>query len=251
MAFTGLTEHERLTFERNPLQNVVAQVRFPHLYELEAPAGVTAFQRAVHDAYPIAQPREISVTLGPGPIQSDANRYKFNDPSGQWLVALTPDYIALESQAYERFDDFEERFSWLLERLVQHAGPARVERIGLRYINQLPANDQTWRRYIQSEVAGLAGLEDVAPYVSRSLEQLALDFGERGLIFTHGLLPGEDGEKTYVLDIDSYHAAAMSVDVGTIMEVLRELKRAAWSFFFGSITNRLVEDLGGRPIQET
>jgi uncharacterized protein (TIGR04255 family) len=252
--FTGLEHHERLRFRRNPLKTVVLQIRFPHLYGLESPTGVAPFQREITELYPVALPREelVSVSIGGQrpPAADTGARYRFRDPNGEWIVALAPDYLSLETTAYERFEDFGERASHLLGIANRLLHPTHCERIGLRYINELPADGkQDWRAFIVPELRGIAGQEVLTPYLGQALEQLTLNLPSYQMTIHHGLVRSVEGEKRYLIDIDAYSTGLREFDEASIMAIVAELKDASWRFFRGSITDELIAHLKGSTLE--
>jgi len=252
------TEPERLIFERNPLQTVVVQVRFPVIYALEQPAGVAAFQASIRDVYPRAEPRvqQVNVVLGPGGIGAQGGPqlgpWRFLNDDGTWVAGLAPDFVSLETTSYERFERFIERAERLLLASEETLGLTHRGRVGLRYINQFQHPEVTtvsdWRRFLEDHLLGAVAGELLRDNVLQALEQIELEFDPGRMTIRHGFVRPEETSSLYILDLDAYDDSSEPWNTSAIVSKLWDFKRLVWKIFRESITPELVEYLGPRSL---
>src|SRR3989442_14073067 len=140
----------RVLYERNTLQTVVCQLRFPQILRIEADEPV-AFQERIRAEYPIlntraqldlaaALPEEIAKLVNaslPLPIRQ-GRAYDFASPDEKWKATLAGTFIALTAtRAYERWEGFKTRLTPLVNAVIEIYQPAFFSRIGLRYQNAI------------------------------------------------------------------------------------------------------------------
>jgi len=250
-------EPERLIFERNPLQTVVVQIRFPAIFALEQPAGVAVFQASLRDAYPKAEPRaqQLNVVLGPGGIGAQGSQlgpWRFLNDDGTWVAALAPDYVSLETTRYERFEHFIERTERLLAAAEETLGLTHRGRMGLRYINQFQHPEATtvsdWRRFLEDHLLGAVAGELLRDNVRQALEQIELEFDPGRMTIRHGFVRPDENSSLYILDLDAYDDSSEPWNTSAIVSQLWDFKRLIWRIFRQSITPELVEYLSPRSL---
>jgi uncharacterized protein (TIGR04255 family) len=254
----ALQDHPRVVFERNPLKVVVAQVRYPPIYAIEQPAGVAAFQEAIRGTYPLAQRRgaEVAVSIGPSGLGIPAGQpgpWRFTTEDGAWTVAVSPDFLSIETSNYERFEVFHERFRAVLEAASATIRPSRRERLGLRYVNEISHPEAStvgdWQQFLHAELLGLASGEALQEGVTQAIQQVQVGLEEANITIRHGYVRSGDSASVYLLDIDVYDEKPSPFDVDDILEKASDYKGWVWRIFRGSITDALVEYLGPRPLE--
>lgn len=251
--------HERIVFARNPLKVVVAQIRFPPAYSLADPAGLAAAQAALSGRYPISLPRTQEITVvaapdGPVPPVIQPGPARFGDESGTWVVSVGTDTASLETTRYESWVDFRARLYELLTMVHSQGQPVRVERLGIRYVDEIVSVETTavpdWQAFIAPSLLGHADAPWIDGRVKRSLQQVSMSIGDDGLNLTHGYVRNPDGSEypsTYVMDTDIFTEQPVAFDLEELLERADRYHRWAWNLFRRSITPAAVELLGGTP----
>ena len=249
MAFRGFEQWDRMRFRTNVLKKVICQVRFSHTFAIEEPSSMTEVQKALKSSYPEALPREqvlfeLSVQGAPAGDLRGAFIYRFRDPSGAWVVSLSPDWVGLDTSEYTDFEEFRERLDTVVQLVEDEFGPAQRDRIGFRYINELPCGGKRdWRQLIRPELFGLAADDKVLERLIDCTEELHLLLGEHKLNVRHGVAPSNDAY-CYGFDIDAFSEGRGEFKTEEIMPIVEELKTQAWSFFRASVTDELLAQLG-------
>lgn len=264
MAF-DLEDQPRTRFEKNPLKTVVCQLRFPQILKIDQGAFVADFQEAIRDDYPAADPRGRTISVGPsdegiaaGPVEPAP--WQFQDESRDWVVALTRDYVSLETSTYRQFEDFISRFERILEAAEQTFGLRHFTRLGLRYVDQIKHEDAAspldFRSLLNPELLGIVAGEKIAPYVVDAIQQVHLDIeGTSSLVIRHGFVGHQRHEEGpfYLIDTDAFRLepSPQPYDRAECISRAWEFKRHCWNFFRWSISKELFEYLGPKQPLES
>ena len=249
--------HERIVFARNPLKVVVAQIRFPPAYSLADPAGLAAAQGALSARYPTSLPRIQQVTMvagpgGPVPPVVQPGPARFGDEAGTWVVSVGPDSASLETTHYGSWADFRARLQELLEMVATQGHVTGVERLGIRYVDEIVSEDSAaipdWQQYIAPSLLGGADAPWIDARVTRSLQQVSMSIGDDGINLRHGFVKNPDQSdypSTYVIDTDLFTEQQVGFDVDALLERADRYHRWAWNLFRRSITPAAIDLLGG------
>lgn len=132
-------------------------------------------------------------------------------PAGTAQVVLEPTFMALEYGPgdYESFNDFLAEFTQMLDQLYGAFGEFPLDRIGLRYVNEirLPGKALEWKGIIREELITAV----LAPAVAggrllRSMHQIVELHGEDQVLFNYGIFnpdfPAPVVQRFFILDID-------------------------------------------------
>lgn len=264
-----LPDRPRVVLDSPPLALALCQVKFPILLDVTDPARVAPFQRALRADYPISQ-REPTIEMtavavgGTAQFSSTGSsfQWRFSDTAQSWNVVLAQESIAIETRRYARFEDFMERLRQVLDALTEHLQPPVVTRIGLRYINEIRSSELSWSQILRRELLGLLAVEELAPRVQQSLQQILLDFGDnQGAAMRHGLLP--EGTSIaplpnqqppsgpfYLVDLDVYRSFSLpdlpTMDPEGISLRVQDYHRMIYRLFRWAVTDEYLESLGGR-----
>jgi uncharacterized protein (TIGR04255 family) len=255
-----LADQPRVIFDRNPLQNVIAQLRFPTIFALEQPAGVAGFQERIRDDYPKAEGRsqQLSVVVSPGGISAPTTQpgpWRFLSKDGSWVAALAPDFVSLETTNYQRFEGFVDRARRLFEVAGETLGLSVRGRLGLRYINQLRHPDartvDDWRKYLENDLLGAVGGELLREHVVQAFQQIVLSLDAGGMTIRHGFVREDEEQSSYLLDLDAYDDREASFSSDEVIEKLTMFKRWTWNAFRRSITDEMATYLGPKELDAT
>lgn len=256
-------ESDRVRYSRNPLVEVICQLRFPKILRIETEAPVS-FQEAIRADYPLLSTipaMELSVspnpqTNSPPLVISHSFAYEFFDKAKKWKLALSSDFIALSSLNYENWEDFRDRLSIAIDLLVKHYSPSHFTRVGLRYQDliirsELKLTQYPWRSLFQPPILGTFvanNLPEQDFIEALSVFACRLDYADAILRARYGLARKEESEELgYLIDADFY--AENFTEINDATKLLDRFNREAGNFFRWCITEELQQALQPQPIK--
>ena len=205
---------KRVIYRKNPLVEVICQVRFPAVLRIdsEVPAD---FQDRVRDRFPIYReevepldlPKQFSALIGVGLPGSRVTR-AFHAEDENWRLALTRESMSVSTKKYETWEEFKTYLEPSLGALNEVYQPAFYSRVGLRYrdlINraELDLQDCKWSELLKSDVAGELVSQDLVGQINSASRQILISLtpGPGQVLLQHGLTE-EDSEQCYIIDCD-------------------------------------------------
>lgn len=259
------SNEERCAYRKNPLQEVICQLRFPEILAIGANVPV-AFQEAIRDEYPQYSARKEApapkITGTPGNFSLEnppaSVNYQFTSADGVWRVNLTSKFISIACTHYTGWEDFAARLDKPLAAFIKLYKPAYFERVGLRYVNfisrkELELEGTPFKDLILPCYLGILSEEDVAE-ASTSRCSVDVELGLRGgckakihagpgLVKKNGV---QDKEVKFIFDQDLFLPGKLPVNLSA--GSLQMLHGQAWSVFRGAITDTLHDAMQPRSL---
>jgi uncharacterized protein (TIGR04255 family) len=256
-------ESRRVIYGKNPLEEVICQLRFPPILRIdtEIPA---AYQERIRHEYPLfLEPQEEENSLGIPPEIAKlvggkmpfhvGRSFNFLSADEKWKVTLTRDFLALSTLKYERWEQFKERLKVPLDALVSHYQPVFFTRIGLRYRNvirrsALALGNVEWSALLKQTILG----ELADPNLSGAIESATRDLvfkldGHGKLRVKHGLAPSKaTSEVCYLIDSDFFTEERTGTN--NAIGILDTFNQQSGRLFRWCIQDRLHEAMGPRSI---
>jgi uncharacterized protein (TIGR04255 family) len=258
-------ESPRVLYQKNPLVEVICQLRFPTILEISAEEPA-AFQKKVRSRYPlynkeesrIAIPKELAGLLAafPVPKPSDALTHKFLTEDSRRFISLTRDFLAISEQQYHRWEEFRQEIQHAQSALEDTYQPAFYSRIGLRYRDvidkvKLGLREKAWDTLLNPAFLGVLGAPEVRDDVQQSRVQAVIRVSEvQGgfLHLRHGLgALTPDNPEAYVIDVDFFTEDREATQ--DVFAVLDTFNRLVGNLFRWAITPWLQQALEPRPIE--
>ena len=238
---------ERVIYSKNPLIEVVCQLRFPRILAINEVVPVN-FQEAIREKYPlyrvdIEQQQQITFEASgtnligmPRISQPDSiKNHRFSSADEKWHINLTSTFIALTTNDYKRWEDFKEMLITPLQKLLEIYKPAFFERVGLRYVDafqrsKLGLQSSSWAELIQPFALGFLSNDKVMSEVKGYTSTTELDIGNTALARINTALgyvhsPGEvvnpeSQELSFILDSDMFFGKKSNNEVWDSLEYL-------------------------------
>lgn len=251
-------DHPRTVYERNPLEEVICQVRFPTILKIEAQPPAD-FQERLRERLPIVErsvnraarqiPQELLEAIGAPPSGAG---YTFRDENSITSVTLVADSLTISTSQYERWEIFWQFCEEAIAALTELYKPTFYKRIGLRYTNliqrtRLSLQDCPWSELLSDPVVSelvsseWEGLVDEAHHQVRCLD---VETGD-GLFFQHGIVEKEgSNEAQYLIDFDFYRGGR--IEAVEIHDLFANYNRRIGRAFRWAIRDRLHDALGPR-----
>lgn len=261
------TYPEREVFPSSPLEFVACQIRFPRLLSLERPDVVHGIHELLADVLPVYEEEMVqSLTIGPGRVDQPASelRHRFMDRTRRLSAVFGRTDVTVETTDYQDYSSLRVVVQRVFDALDQVGRPAGLDRVGLRYINEIRVptditSARDWIRWLAPQVLGVLGLGegyqigDVQQVLQLRSETATVTLRYASLSGTgvvgNGPLrrrsPVIDGP-FFVIDTDSYGAAdddgLAPYDVPETVDLVDQLHRPIGDLFHRSITDDLREE---------
>lgn len=241
-----------------PLVRVIAQVRFPEILSIEQRDFVAPFQEGVRTEYPVLRAEQTQgVMLGAaGFVQAKPQTaWRFNDVDGRWRVSLTPEFLALETTTYTSRSDFLARLRKVLEALEEHVAPKSIDRLGIRYIDQIVGKHVDGiSSLVRAEVRGIVGTT-AATHVTHTLAETMFSMPEAKVVARWGQLPAgvtvdpaaiePRPERSWVLDLDMSSVGSTPFVVDKILADAESYAKRIYTIFRWAVTDEFLRIYGG------
>lgn len=263
-------DSSRVIYKKNPLVEVVCQLRFPRILKIDSEPPV-AFQEKIRREYPVFKeniatdfkfnlPPEIeklSEGVFPTPLQTGKKLvYDFISVDEYWKVGLTSEFISLGTLKYERWEDFKGHLEKPLQALIEIYDPAFFSRIGLRYKDlirreELELENCKWSELLQPQIAGELMTEDIAGDIQEVAKQIRIKLSDsETVLLQHGLVNSEepDGKKAYYLIDSDFSTNNKKTEIKHAIETLNNFNQQSKRLFRWCITKRLHEAMEPSPI---
>ncbi len=233
-----------LLLRHSPLVLVLAQVRISPVLQMKTyvPAIQERLRKAGYPRFAETQIQEIVLFPGPGgtPAVNTQSKWLFHDRENKSAVVVSPDFIALETVAYDTFDAFSARLVDVLEVVREVAQVELAERLGLRYVDHIrPLGSDRLDDYLNAGVVGLGDIQGATAAEARFLATGTSDFGQ--FVFRLSRSAGkfalppdlqpqdlqpdvsqESGDHA-VLDVDHFSVAPREFSPGALIDGLWDL----------------------------
>ena len=248
--------HPRIIYEKNPLFEVVCQVRFPTILRIEAHPPAE-FQDRLRDRLPLLErstnkavqqiPHELLEAIG---APQSGSGYGFKSEDGTATATLLADSLTVSTSDYERWEVFWSLCQEAFGALNELYAPKFLKRIGLRYRNLIDRDEiglsgVPWSELLSEPVVSELSSNEWEGMVEEAQHQVRCYDAESGdgLLFQHGIGKSEEqNEAQYIIDFDFYRAGRIEPDAAG--ELFASYNRRIGRAFRWSIRDRLHDALG-------
>lgn len=220
---------QRVKYSKSPLENVVCQLRFPPILEIDFQAPY-AFQNEIRDIFPIYEERmEIQQEISPAVVNQIMNpvtnmttnkNHQFMSEDGIWIINLTRTFISISTNKYTTWENMLAAFDRPLSALINVYKPAFFSRVGLRYIDVfcrsvLNLSDCAWSDLINPQFLGLLASEDLASSVKEmnNVYDVECEDKESHMRIATNLAKKIDtNEECFLMDSDVYTTSKVTIE---------------------------------------
>jgi len=209
-------------YKKTFLTNVIVRVEFPNPLPIHEnlPPILT---KAILGLFPKSEPKKmIGKTIKITPenkfeIEDELDRIEWNyyGKNREKHLVITPDSFFITYKEYESFDNLNSEFLAILEKIFEIFPDIQVNRLGLRYINEIVFQHQTdllnWEKYLDNKLLSLFSVakDEDKGKIARGMNNLILNYGDMILNFRYGMynpdMPAPIRKKIFILDYDAYY----------------------------------------------
>lgn len=245
--FTGDGKN-RVKLANPPLRLVLCQLVWPELVQLQGNIDEIArqFGLAIAD-YPIfSEYTQANVVISPeGASQGPSEKvYQWRSIDDNWHVILGHRFLSFYCTTYSTFKDFCLPLEKILKELAAVVKVPLVERVGVRYVNQVIESNliENLSEYIHPQVLGFAGIDFATgqAQLEENQNQVVIRVEDAVMQVRSGLLPpGKTVDpaipphsgQSWVLDLDATIHQQTSFDVNNVLASAGKLADINYDFF--------------------
>ncbi len=262
-----------------PLVQALAQINFPIVPKLQTVEGIAPLQERLADLLPYMNQQiiqQIDLLVGPaGPAASNAQSGTIHiftdDDSWSLQVTMQSATLSVDGSNYRGVEDFRQRLETVWVALHEAAGVRRCDRLGVRYLDIVQLDGAAWADWFRPEIVGLASPALSAEVLTSSLAETRLQStlteafaGQSGQIegiIRHGVVPAGSlmqgipprpiGQRSFILDMDTFVAAAEPFEPQRLAEQFSELHANIDKVFHWAVTEAGRKQFGYELVTET
>ena len=259
-------QHERVIYDKNPLIEVVGQVRFPRSLEIDAALPIELQKKIAHEYPKLEIQPAFELNAGQLPMQQlepvTAVTYQFVSEDDVYRLSLNNSFVAVTCKKYSKWEEFSDRFFEAVSLVADIYGIKHRQRLGLRYqdlINRdsLGLQEASWSSLIAPFLLGPLSAGTISDDQNADGD-IGLIRGEYGislerceLILRHGLVQINNAPiAAYLIDADYWEddKKLTGYDLNDIKSRFNEFHTYSGSVFRSCISESLHNALGPKPI---
>ncbi len=229
-------EAPRVIYKKNPLVEVICQLRFPPILKIDTDIPAN-FQDSIRSDFPnFKETSEWKVEIDPTSQEklppevlsqllksTGTKNYEFSTDDENWKINLTRTFIALTTRSYTRWETFKEKWIKLLKVFNEIYSPDYFSRVGLRYIDVFDRSfiglgNVPWRELFQPHITGILSVDGIGEKVIsfENKYEIQLEDGESKVrIITKFVTPRNSDEIAFMIDSDFYINSRINVENAT------------------------------------
>jgi uncharacterized protein (TIGR04255 family) len=247
-----------------PLVRTIAQIRFPHLtkFSTNEDAVARCVADALADQYPFMNVgHEVTMTItveGTREDRSPTRLWRLVSGDRNWQITFCGSFLSIDTTNYVRRRDFAQRLIDAWNALNAEVSVPYIERLGVRYVNQLTSRDHLARlpELLRPEVLGISDSQDEEAVLESAITEARYRLSDGASFMARwGLLPSNSSVDnvvpahdypTWLLDMDSFREFTPGSQQGAdIFEDVRSLALRGYQFFRWAVTDDFLVAFGG------
>lgn len=215
--------------------------------------------------FPILEERKVEIQEVQINNNQDGNNTIINQESSfEWHffgknrekeLAITSKCIFVDFKDYSNFTDFKSQFMEVLKHLIDVYPSIKLNRIGLRYIDQIALSlDKIvqkdwlsyWKKYISAPLLQGLSFPEENDFIARYMSIIEMNYGDHMLKFQYGIhnedYPAPNKKPVFILDTDIFSVGLYNTeDLDKLLNIFHE-KAKKW--FEKSIKSELRKKMG-------
>ena len=249
---------KEMKYKKNVLLEVVYQLNFPPILEIEAKTPAD-FQIAIRKDFPEYQEqieRENQYMINAQDPQSNPilnyrqsrKLHVFSSADGKWKITLAKNMLSLSTLSYDCWDDLSRRFNEPFQALESVYKPSSYGRVAIRYIDavqkdQLGLQDVEWNELFNPHISGCfcyASEDKRIKVLSSKVEaELLLEDVSVKMFSGLGKVDYHDGNnrEAFIIDCDYYRIGNFSQ--AELISVSDDIHSKSKLFFRDAISEKL------------
>lgn len=224
-----------MAYRNHFLTDVILRVDFLAPVEAIKTELVASVRAACAKSFPIFEARnvetqEVVVSNIPGNQNTVINSQKstewhFWGKGREKELTITHNCMFVNFKAYSSYEELHKEFFDVFSALLSAYPSIKINRMGLRYINQINLlTEKTnrknwssyWSRYINSALVQSLAFADDDLGITRHMSSIEMNYGDYMLRFQYGIFnpdyPAPNKKQQFIIDTDVYSAGLFSAE---------------------------------------
>lgn len=139
-------------------------------------------------------------------------------------LCITSTCLFINVKRYRKYEELKDQFFHILESFTTEYSGVRINRVGLRYINQISLAPEKrlrkswhtyWSKYINESLVRNMSFPDNDSALARCMSSIEMNYGDHMLRFQYGAFnpdyPAPNKKNSFVLDIDVYTTGLIEI----------------------------------------
>lgn len=249
-----------MSYKKHFLTDVIFRIDFVSAEESIKSDVVPAVREACVRNFPIPERRDVETQkISIIPDETGSKTVVQNEKQTEWHfwgkdrekeLVIAPNCMFINSKSYDSFENLKSQFTEIFHEVQASYPLIKVNRIGLRYINQIDLlSEKTlrkswssyWGKYIKKELIQNLTFIDNEKALARQINTIEMNYDDCILRFVYGIFnedyPAPNKKQVYILDIDVSSVGLFSEEEFNIASDSFHQKAKDW--FERSITQAL------------
>lgn len=246
-------------YKKNFLTNVIVRVDFPNPLKTDSlPPDIT---KVILKSFPISEPKKLFQMVGSFKVEpkkkfevetgEETTEWNYYGVNREKRLIIQKDSLSISyMKSYRGYEDLKSEFLGIIDKLFEVFTDIQVNRLGLRYINEINLDETdpfNWEKYLNSNLFSNFNITENKDTIARGLNNLVLNYGNMILNFHYGMhnpdFPAPIRKKIFVLDYDAYYTGLQ--DLKDIESNLFTFHEEIEKLFEENITDGLREVMYG------
>jgi uncharacterized protein (TIGR04255 family) len=207
--------------------------------------------RLILKDFPISEPKKIigrELRISGKKISEEEEKFMnwiYFGKNREKKLAIDPKFVFISYREYPSFKKLKEEFSKIVKTIFDLETDIQINRLGLRYINNIYLNEKdftNWENYINDNLTSLLSFGDNNKKLSRSISMVEYNYENIKFRFQSGMFnpdyPAKIKKKLFLLDYDAYHQGLVE-DISELKRLLEDSHSLVKKYFENSIKQGL------------
>lgn len=214
-------------YKKNFLTNVIVRVDFPNT--LKTDSLPSDFTKVILKSFPISEPKKFYQMVGTFKVDpkkkfeietgEETTEWNYYGANREKRLVIQKDFLSISyMKSYKGYEDLKSEFLNIINKLFEVFTDIQVNRLGLRYINEINLDETdsfSWEKYLNNNLLSIFNITKNKDTIARGLNNLVLNYGNIILNFHYGMhnpdFPTPIRKKIFVLDYDAYNIGLQDI----------------------------------------
>ena len=204
-------------YKKNFLTNVIVKVDFPNPLTVHEslPASLS---KTILNFFPVSEPKKLqgqTFTFDGTKIQVEGEErtteWNYFGHNRDKHLILSSKFMTISLKNYETFEPLESEFITIIEKLYETYPDLQINKLGLRYINEISLLDQTdpliWNDYLNDNLITLFDVAEDKTKIAKCFNDIIFNLEDFIVYFKYGMhnpdFPTPIKKKIFILDYDA------------------------------------------------